>query len=47
LRQAFTARVAEILNPPAAGDPLTATTFAGNGDQNWIYAAEGGKLYRP
>jgi len=39
-------RVAEILNPPAPGDSLTAITFAGNGDQNRIYAAQGGKLYR-
>ena len=40
-------RVAEILNPPAPGGaPLSAITFAGAGDANWIYAAQGGKLYR-
>ncbi len=40
-------RVAEILNPPApGGEPLSAITLAGAGDANWIYAAQGGKLYR-
>ena len=37
-------RIVEILNPPVPGGPLTAITFAG--DQNWLYAAQGGKLYR-
>lgn len=40
-------RVAEILNPPEpAGAPLSAISFAGIGDATWIYAAQGGKLYR-
>jgi len=40
-------RVAEILNPPEpGGGPLTAITFSQAGDQNWLYAAQGGKLYR-
>jgi gluconolactonase len=40
-------RVAEILNPPVpGGGPLTAITFAGNGDQSWLYAAQDGKLFR-
>jgi gluconolactonase len=40
-------RVAEILNPPVpGGGPLTAITFAGNGDQSWLYAAQNGKLFR-
>ena len=40
-------RIAEILNPPAPdGGPLTAITFAGSGDQNWLYVAQGGRLYR-
>jgi enterochelin esterase-like enzyme/sugar lactone lactonase YvrE len=40
-------RVAEILNPPdPAGAPLSAISFAGSGDATWIYAAQGGKLYR-
>lgn len=40
-------RIVEILNPPIpGGGPLTAITFAASGDQNWIYAAQGGKLFR-
>jgi gluconolactonase len=40
-------RMAEILNPPVpGGGPLTAITFAGNGDQSWLYAAQDGKLFR-
>ena len=37
-------RVAAILNPPEPGG-LTALTFAGK-DMDWLYAAEGGKLFR-
>jgi hypothetical protein len=40
-------RIVEILNPPEpGGGPLTAITFAGNGDQNWIYVAQDSKLFR-
>ncbi len=42
-------RVVGILNPPApgaTGAPITAITFAGGSDGSWIYAAQGGKLYR-
>jgi len=40
-------RIVEILNSPiAGGGPLTAITFAGDGSQNWIYAAQDGKLFR-
>jgi sugar lactone lactonase YvrE len=40
-------RIVEILNPPIpGGGPLTAMTFAGNGDQNWLYVAQDGKLFR-
>ncbi len=40
-------RVVEILNPPTpGGGPLTAMTFAGDGDQNWLYVAQDGKLFR-
>jgi gluconolactonase len=40
-------RIVEILNPPEpGGGPLTAITFSHAGDQNWLYAAQGGKLYR-
>jgi len=40
-------RIAEILNPPIpGGGPLTAITFAGSGDQNWLYAAQDGRLFR-
>ncbi len=40
-------RVMEILNPPLpGGGPLTAITFAGSGDNRWIYVAQGGKLFR-
>jgi len=39
-------RVAEILNPPVPGAPITAITFAGTGDASWLYVAENGKLYR-
>jgi sugar lactone lactonase YvrE len=37
-------RVAEILNAP--GTPITAFTFAASGDSNWLYVAEGARLYR-
>jgi gluconolactonase len=37
-------RVAQILNPPEIG-ALTALAFAGP-DLNWLYVAEGGKLFR-
>jgi len=39
-------RVVEILNPPVTGESITAITFAGAGDASWLYAAQGGKLYR-
>ncbi len=39
-------RVAEILNPPVPGAPITAITFAGAADASWVYVAENGKLYR-
>ncbi len=40
-------RIVEILNPPTpGGGPLTAITFAGTGDQNWLYVAQDGKLFR-
>jgi gluconolactonase len=40
-------RVMGILNPPdQAGGPLSAITFAGTGDSNWLYVVQGGKLYR-
>jgi hypothetical protein len=39
-------RVMGILNPPLPGAPITAITFAGSGDANWLYLAEGGKLFR-
>jgi gluconolactonase len=39
-------RVAEILNPPVPGAPITGITFAGAGDASWLYVAENGKLYR-
>jgi sugar lactone lactonase YvrE len=40
-------RIAEILNPPMpGGGPLAAMTFAGSGDQNWLYVVQGGKLFR-
>jgi sugar lactone lactonase YvrE len=40
-------REMEILNPPIpGGGPLTAITFAGTGNANWIYVAQGGRLYR-
>jgi len=40
-------RIVEILNPPiTGGGPLTAITFAGDGEQNWLYVAQGGKLFR-
>jgi gluconolactonase len=40
-------RIVEILNPPIpGGGPLTAITFAGTGDQNWLYVAQDGKLFR-
>ena len=37
-------RVAAILNSPEPG-PIAALTFAGK-DMNWLYVAEGGKLFR-
>jgi sugar lactone lactonase YvrE len=37
-------RVAAILNSPEPG-PIAALAFAGK-DMNWLYAAEGGKLFR-
>jgi gluconolactonase len=40
-------RIAEILNPPIpGGGTLTAITFDQIGDQNWLYAAQDGKLFR-
>jgi gluconolactonase len=40
-------RIVEILNPPIpGGGPLTAMTFAGDGDRNWLYVAQDGKLFR-
>ena len=40
-------RIVEILNPPIpGGGPLTAMTFAGPGEQNWLYVAQDGKLFR-
>jgi enterochelin esterase-like enzyme len=40
-------RIVEILNPPIpGGGPLTAITFAGNENANWIYVAQDGKLFR-
>ncbi len=40
-------RIAEILNSPiTGGGPLTAITFDQIGDQNWLYAAQDGKLFR-
>jgi enterochelin esterase-like enzyme/sugar lactone lactonase YvrE len=40
-------RIVEILNPPVpGGGPLTAITFAGNENANWIYVAQDGKLFR-
>ncbi len=40
-------RIVEILNPPiATSESLTAITFAGSADQNWIYVAQDGKLFR-
>ena len=37
-------RVAAILNSPEPG-PVAALAFAGK-DMNWLYVAEGGKLFR-
>lgn len=40
-------RIVEILNSPIpGGSPLTAMTFAGDGNQNWLYVAQDGKLFR-
>jgi gluconolactonase len=40
-------RIVEILNPPIpGGGPLTAITFAGTANANWIYVAQDGKLFR-
>jgi len=40
-------RISQILNPPIpGGGPFTAMTFASSGDQNWLYAAQDGKLFR-
>ena len=38
-------RVAAILNPPEPG-AIAALAFAGK-DMNWLYVAEGGKLFPP
>ena len=38
-------RVAEILNPPEHGD-ISGVAFAGR-EMNWLYAAQGGKLFPP
>ncbi|SPE20964.1 hypothetical protein SBA5_30169 [Candidatus Sulfotelmatomonas gaucii] len=32
--------------PAPGAEPLSAITFSGAGDADWIYAAQGGKLYR-
>jgi len=37
-------RVAQILNPPEYGR-ISSLTFAGK-DLNWLYVAEGGKVFR-
>ena len=37
-------RVSDILNPPEIGE-ISSIAFVGN-ETNWIYAAEGGKLFR-
>jgi len=40
-------RIMQILNPPLpGGGPLTAITFAGTANANWIYVAQDGKLFR-
>jgi sugar lactone lactonase YvrE len=40
-------RISQILNPPIpGGGPLTAITFAGNKDTNWLYVVQDGKLFR-
>jgi gluconolactonase len=40
-------RIAQILNPPIpGGGTLTAISFAGKGDQNWLWVAQAGKLFR-
>jgi enterochelin esterase-like enzyme len=40
-------RIVEILNPPIpGGGPLTAITFSRTGDQNWLWVAQGDKLFR-
>jgi sugar lactone lactonase YvrE len=40
-------RIVEILNPPiTAGESIRAITFAGSAQQNWIYVAQDGKLFR-
>ena len=40
-------RVAEILNPPLPdGGLLTAITFSSSADQNWLYVAQDGQLFR-
>ncbi|MGD0478632.1 MAG: alpha/beta hydrolase-fold protein [Terracidiphilus sp.] len=40
-------RIVEILNPPVpGGGPLTAITFSRTGDQNWLWVAQGDKLFR-
>jgi len=40
-------RISQILNSPIpGGGPLSAITFAGSGDQSWLYAAQDGKLFR-
>ncbi len=40
-------RIMQTLNPPIpGGGPLTAITFDQIGDQNWLYVAQDGKLFR-
>jgi hypothetical protein len=40
-------RISQILNSPIpGGGPLTAITFDQIGDQNWLYVAQDGKLFR-
>ncbi len=40
-------RIVEILNPPIpGGGPITAIAFSRNDDQNWLWVAQGDKLFR-
>lgn len=40
-------RISQILNPPIpGGGSLTAITFAGNENANWLYVIQDGKLFR-